>query len=467
MLEHSNDEQGDDRKEDSEVGSVQGLDEIQASLFTACHKGSYTDVEEALKKSASVHENDEFGYDALQLVTISRSHDTDALIDLVLKFGADVNSGTSPDQDTSLHLAIRHLPIDKVQDVVVKLLTCGADPDIRNKRLRSPFDEAIEKGYIGLTTVFEGSESLAKAKDEATRNRDHSLGERLIKAVISGTEEDIRTAIERGANVNYINEHGAGAIHYAITHCKLEQLKVVEILVEAGGDVNLRDHENDTAMNLAIKMEHLRPNSVMYSIVAYLSKSGTDKSIKDLDGKDAVKLACEKGYKDIEGLLVPQATPEPILSPIQESNEPESEPTPEPQPEPATPEPQPPDLNKPNEDGFCPIHLAVLNDESEDKCRDVEELINNGAQKDKKTIKEGNTALHLAVTKNDVELVKKLLQLDADCGIKNQNDQMAYDVAVDMGHEEIASILEEEMRRRNIRGKWKKAAKKAKFCVIL
>lgn len=48
-----------------------------------------------------------------------------------------------------------------------------------------------------------------------------------------------------------------------------------------------------------------------------------------------------------------------------------------------------------------------------------------------------------------------------------QNDQMAYDVAVDMGHEEIASILEEEMRRRNIRGKWKKAAKKAKFCVIL
>lgn len=35
------------------------------------------------------------------------------------------------------------------------------------------------------------------------------------------------------------------------------------------------------------------------------------------DGKDAVKLACEKGYKDIEGLLVPQATPEPILVSVQ------------------------------------------------------------------------------------------------------------------------------------------------------
>lgn len=36
-------------------------------------------------------------------------------------------------------------------------------------------------------------------------------------------------------------QHGAAAIHYAVTHCSLPVMDVLEKLVDAGADVNLRD----------------------------------------------------------------------------------------------------------------------------------------------------------------------------------------------------------------------------------
>ena len=51
--------------------------------------------------------------------------------------------------------------------------------------------------------------------------------------------------------IHILFQHGAGAIHYTITHCSLDKTEILQMLISAGADVNLLDYVSD---NLRINM---------------------------------------------------------------------------------------------------------------------------------------------------------------------------------------------------------------------
>ncbi|XP_025108134.1 ankyrin repeat and death domain-containing protein 1A-like isoform X3 [Pomacea canaliculata] len=246
----------------------------------------------------------------------------------------------------------------------------------------------------------------------------------------------LEEAIRLGGNPNIINKHGAAAIHYAVTHCSLPVMDVLEKLVDAGADVNLRDDEGDNVLNLAIKNKQLWENEQMAEVVIFLLNCGAEASFKDLDGKDAFDLAGERGYHDIlEILRRPQMTPRPTTP--EEETEVESE---------AEDKQPAADVNTPNSEGLYPIHLAVQKEESQDRTVEVDSVIQQGARVNQTIEQTGNTALHLCAVLNHSDTADQLLRHGVDLSLKNKDGKTAYDLAKERGHRGVMAVIEAKLK---------------------
>ncbi|XP_052676695.1 ankyrin-1-like isoform X10 [Crassostrea angulata] len=163
--------------------------------------------------------------------------------------------------------------------------------------------------YFELANVLDGSMTPEEAREYYIKSIGELYGGRLIEAVMNDNEEEAMDCVKQGADCNQVNKHGAGAIHYVFTDLYLHPpLDLLSKMVANGADVNLRDYEGDTALNLAIKKTSLRPDNTMYKVVDQLLQWGADPTHKDLDGNDALALAENRKYLDIVKLLKKQKT---------------------------------------------------------------------------------------------------------------------------------------------------------------
>ncbi|XP_064606409.1 serine/threonine-protein phosphatase 6 regulatory ankyrin repeat subunit B-like isoform X2 [Liolophura sinensis] len=422
-------------------------------LFIACAKGSIQDIENNCADVSKVKDHNSLGYSALHVAVLSDRPDIEDVIDVLLNNGVDVNGVTISEWDTALHLIAHRGDYTNGLQVAVKLLENGAKTDIRNKRLQTPYDCAISRNFIPLASILEGTLQLDSAKDIATQETQQYWGKKLIEAVFGSDKEMFSECLRRGADMNLLNQHGAGAVHYAVTHCKLATLEILRKMVEGGCDINLRDHEGDTALNLVVKTERLRTSGEMNEIVEYLLSNGADVSFKDLDGKDSRDLAQERQYHDIVTLLgAPfRAKPDPRPSP-QPIPEPLPEPTPEPPKEPSpvpTPQPESPEMETEAvaEAGLKPIHRAILIKNQRQREQRISELFRLRANINGLTLQEKNTALHVAVKNNRPETVRQLLKYGAKQTMINKDRKTALALAKDEGFRDIQQILEEDLKK--------------------
>ena len=137
-----------------------------------------------------------------------KSGDVLDVLDLLIKQHVDINAQTLSDADTAIHIVLRYAELDPAEEIVLKLLENGADPDIRNgvssvlqtgeasrcvhfeimltlcthvheviicsQRLRSPYDYAIDRGYVGLARALCGDVTLPMAiKDSMQRRKQY------------------------------------------------------------------------------------------------------------------------------------------------------------------------------------------------------------------------------------------------------------------------------------------------------
>ena len=77
-----------------------------------------------------------------------------------------------------------------------------------------------------------------------------------------------------------------------------------------------------------------------------------------------------------------------------------------------------------NDAGERAIHVAARLR----KVEILEYLLENGAEKDMKSVKTGNTALHEAALQNDIPCIKTLIGHGAKITIKNRKKQLASDL---------------------------------------
>ncbi|KAK6175306.1 hypothetical protein SNE40_013795 [Patella caerulea] len=271
-------------------------------LHSNCLEGSVEDIKNFFKKGNRIKHYDS-GLTPLHVVVLSGRKDAPEIIDILLEQGVDIDAVTTGEEKTALHLVTENGEFPPAFNIVVKLLECEADTTLRDRKLRTAYDLALARDNDVLAAALDGTMETEELKQFYYKKMAETYGPYLIQAVIDSDEDSIRRNIDFHADPNTLNRHGAGAIHYAITHCKLPTQRTLQMLVDAGADVNLKDHENDTALNLAIKTERLKKEGTMTNVVSSLLKWGADQTVKDLDGRDAYDSASKRGYKDIMALL--------------------------------------------------------------------------------------------------------------------------------------------------------------------
>ncbi|XP_052082705.1 uncharacterized protein LOC127720098 isoform X33 [Mytilus californianus] len=472
-----------------------GISPEQRKLHDACLEGNLKDIKDCLgQDGASQYVKD--GMMPMHIVACSGREDVEEIIGFLLQSGSDVDAQTKSDEDTILHLIPRHNIIRIAFPTILKILEYKPDVFIRNRHLRSPYDEAIALGYYELANVLDGSRSAQDARKYYEQGIGAMYGAKLVEAVMNSKEDVAKDCIKNGANVNYVNEHGAGAIHYLFTHYKLPPENILPLLFTSKADPNLRDYEGDNCLNLAIKSQRLRESGNMYKIVNQLLEKGALSTVKDLDGHDAFAIATLRDYKDIVKLIrkfraghlsddeeptmvTPKKTQlmqqptkrQPTVTTLKEDEDDEDDEEDDILDDPDL------DVNKPNELGLYPLHQAILRTDPTTRNRLVSNILNRGADVSARALDSeehdegGNTALHMAVARDQLGTVKIILGYKPLYAVPNNEDQTLLQIAEHNENEEMIEVLKDyektisppEKTKTDLKGKEKG---KDKNCLI-
>lgn len=120
----------------------------------------------------------------------------------------------------------------------------------------------------------------------------------MLVSLVKLIETAHRHVVQRLFQMSDVNikakKHNQTALMLAVSHGNLD---MVQILIEAGADINIQDEDGSTALMCAA--EHGKIDIVKL----LLAQLDCDSSVQDVDGSTALKIALDAGYRDIGILL--------------------------------------------------------------------------------------------------------------------------------------------------------------------
>jgi len=178
----------------------------------------------------------------------------------------------------------------------------------------------------GCGNKNEKHQVVAPTENKVT-NPDPGLGSSIHEAALNGDFSRISMLLEKGNDVNILDEQGRTALMYAAFN---GHSSIIKKLLEKNASVNLQDKEGRTALmmassgpypeaikllldnraeiNITDKAEHF--TALMYAAaegqldnVKVLLSYNADPSLKDIDGDNAMTFAIKNGHTDIAALL--------------------------------------------------------------------------------------------------------------------------------------------------------------------
>lgn len=116
-----------------------------------------------------------------------------------------------------------------------------------------------------------------------------------LAEMCSPTHANVVRRLFQLADVNIrAKQHGQTALMLAVSHGRLD---MVQMLLEAGADINIQDEDGSTALMCASEHGHID------IVKHFLSQPDCDSTIIDVDGSTALKIAMEAGHRHIGVLL--------------------------------------------------------------------------------------------------------------------------------------------------------------------
>jgi ankyrin repeat protein len=172
--------------------------------------------------------------------------------------------------------------------------------------------------------------------------------------IMSSREGHVKIAeilIEAGADVNIQTSYGETAlIVIAMFYENTEQIRIAEKLIDNGADVNLQNKYGETALFFAVYMGY-------YDLIDILLENGADMNIQNFDtGDTVIMFAAAYNYTDIIKILITAGA----------------------------------DINKQNNDGWTALMAAVF----WGNYKPVELLLQEGADRNIKSVKEFRSSVY-------------------------------------------------------------------------
>ena len=211
----------------------------------------------------------------------------------------------------------------------------------------------------------------------------------FLASIINNLNRDLLLALflEKDENDNTL-------IH-KVVKSKVNEQKIMKILLEYGANPNLKDVSGQTPLHLAIVDDKIE-------IVKLLLEYLVDYNLKDNLGNTPLILAIKKNRIEIVELLLQYGA----------------------------------DLNLKDDEGRSPLYLAIM----DNNLKMVELLLKYGANPNLKDDL-GDTLLHIAVQENNFEIIKLLIGYGADPDLKNIFGITPLGLASKKGHKKIAWFL--------------------------
>ena len=151
----------------------------------------------------------------------------------------------------------------------------------------------ILKSFLKSKTLFTSFLLLFSFQILAKTNE-----ELLIEAITRAKKETVKELIEKGVNVNA--QDSLSGETPSIIAIKWRQLEILQDLLKAGADVNGKDRNGNAPLHVLVRKVPSKPIRSMSGSVdilkELLKQKDTDYNIQDNDGKTAVFIAAELGH---------------------------------------------------------------------------------------------------------------------------------------------------------------------------
>lgn len=383
-------------------------------IFWAASKGNTKIMKYLLSKGAKINITGSHGYTPLLFAAVGGQKNTE-VYDLLIAHGLNIKTNVSPEGANALLLAIGS---DNNLELTKYFQSKGVDIKSVDNEGNTAFNYAARSGNIAVmkSLLAQGVKFTNEAMVLA------SLGGRRG----SNSIEVFQYLESLGIKPNTVSKSGANALHGIVR--RPGQTDLVKYFLSKGTDVNQKDDEGNTVFMNAAASSDLPTIELLFSslkdintvnetgasALALAVKSNTPDVIEYLLDKGAkVNIEDTKGYNLgyylIESFNTRTATTfESRLKLLLGKGL---------------------NLTTPQKDGNTLFHLAVAKNDLEL----LKKLSGLGIDINAKN-KEGNTALHKAamISKND-EVLRYLISLGAAKDIKTEFEETAYDLAKENG----------------------------------
>lgn len=217
-------------------------------------------------------------------------------------------------------------------------------------------------------------------------------GEQLLSAAQNGNIKLIELLLSAGADVNTIDHDGETALMLAV---KNQKKAAFTLLLKNGGDVNTVNKNGQSILLTAVQRND-------QDAVESLLKSGADVNYADSNRKTALHYAVDEGYDNLIPILISAGA----------------------------------DVNAKTDTGYTPLHYA--------SAKGLEDIISDlitARAKVKSKNSNDDTPLHLAAAEGHEHVIPILIKAGAYVNAKNSSGDSPLFLAIRNNHEKSVEVL--------------------------